>query len=62
MLDGAFTARFDQAGYLMLGLAWLAAFTAATAFVFHTRTSAAPPSTASRTIGAEHSPSVSRGA
>lgn len=41
MLDGAFTARFDQAGYLMLGFGWLAAFTAATAFVFHTRTSAA---------------------
>ena len=56
MLDGAFTARFDQAGYLMLGFGWLAAFTAATAFVFHTRTSGARPS-ASTTRPATRPPS-----
>jgi hypothetical protein len=61
MLDGAFTARFDQAGYLMLGLGWLAAFTAATVVVFHTRTSAARPTTAWRRVGAERSPSPARG-
>jgi hypothetical protein len=59
MLDGAFTARFDQAGYLMLGFGWLAAFTAATAVVFHTKTSAATrPGRASKMVGAERSPSV----
>ncbi len=38
LIDGAFTRRFDQVGYLLLGLAWLAAFTTATAVVFRRRT------------------------
>jgi hypothetical protein len=38
LIDGAFTARFDQGGYLLLGVAWLAALTAATAVVFRRRT------------------------
>jgi len=47
MIDGAFTNSFDQAGYLLLGLAWLAAFSAATTVVFHRRIGAArPPSPA----------------
>ena len=41
MIDGAFTAHFDQVGYLLLGLAWLAAFTTVTAVVFRRRTGAA---------------------
>jgi hypothetical protein len=45
MLDGAFTNRFDQVGYLALGLAWLAALTAATAVVFHRRVGSARPLT-----------------
>ena len=43
MIDGAFTGRFDQVGYLLLGLAWLAAFTAATAVVFRRRSSFGAP-------------------
>ena len=43
MIDGAFTGRFDQVGYLLLGLAWLAAFTVATSAVFHHRTGVAQP-------------------
>jgi len=38
LIDGAFTARFDEVGYLLLGLAWPAALTAATAVVFRRRT------------------------
>jgi len=38
MLDGAFTARFDQPWYLLLGLAWLLTLTAATGEVFRRRT------------------------
>ena len=38
LIDGAFTARFDEVGYLLLGLAWLAALTAATAVVYQRRT------------------------
>lgn len=38
LIDGAFTARFDQLGFLLLGLAWLAVLTAVTAVVFHQRT------------------------
>lgn len=38
LIDGAFTARFDEFGYLLLGLAWLAVLTAATAVVFRRRT------------------------
>ena len=38
MIDGAFTGRFDQFGYLLVGLAWLAALTAAAATVFRLRT------------------------
>ena len=38
LIDGAFTARFDETGYLLLGLAWLAALMAASAAVFHRRT------------------------
>ena len=41
MVDGAFTDSFDQFGYLLLGLAWLAAFTTASAVVFRSRTAAA---------------------
>lgn len=38
LIDGAFTARFDEVGYLLLGLAWLAALTAATTVVYQRRT------------------------
>ena len=38
MIDGAFTARFDQPGYLLLGVAWLAALTGTAVVVFHQRT------------------------
>lgn len=41
MIDGAFTGRFDQVGYLLLAVAWLAAFTAATVVVFQRRTATA---------------------
>lgn len=41
MIDGAFTDHFDRVGSLLLALGWLAAFTAATTFVFHRRTGAA---------------------
>lgn len=37
MIDGAFTGRFDQLGYLALGLVWLAAFSAATTMIFRHR-------------------------
>jgi hypothetical protein len=40
MIDSAFTDRFDQVGYLLLGLAWLCAFTIATAAVYQRRTEA----------------------
>jgi hypothetical protein len=39
LIDGAFTPGFDEAGGLMLGLAWLVGLTAAAAAIFH-RTSA----------------------
>ena len=38
MLDGAFTEHFDQLRFLLLGLAWLVALTAATGQVFRHRT------------------------
>ena len=38
MIDGAFTDSFDQFGALLLGLAWLVAFSTAAAAVFHRRT------------------------
>jgi hypothetical protein len=38
LIDGAFTSRFDEVGYLLLGLGWLAALTAVTSAVFHRRT------------------------
>jgi hypothetical protein len=38
LIDGAFTTQFDEVGYLLLGLAWLTALTAATTAVFHRRT------------------------
>ena len=41
LIDGAFTGRFDQLGYLLLALGWLAAFTTATVVVFHRRTATA---------------------
>lgn len=41
LIDGAFTARFDEVGQLLLGLAWLSVLTAATTFVFHRRTGVA---------------------
>ena len=44
LIDGAFTGRFDQVGYLLLGLAWLVAFGVATVIVFERRTGAARPS------------------
>ncbi len=37
LIDGAFTAQFDEVGYLLLGMAWLASLTAATIAVFHRR-------------------------
>ena len=41
MIDGAFTYRFDEFGYLFLGLAWLAAFSVATLSVYQRRTRSA---------------------
>ncbi len=41
MIDGAFTEHFDQTGYLLLGLAWLAVLTAAASHVFRRRTATA---------------------
>ncbi len=38
LVDGAFSARFDEADGLLLGLAWLAAATAVAALVFQRRT------------------------
>ena len=52
MLDGAFTGRFDQVGYLLLSLAWLAAFTAGTAVVFRRRIGAARRPTGPALVGA----------
>lgn len=43
-IDGAFTGRFDETAYLLLGLAWLAALMVASAAVFHRRTGTARPS------------------
>ena len=40
LIDSAFTARFDEIGALLLGLAWLAAITAVTSVVFARRTGA----------------------
>lgn len=40
MIDGAFTANFDQWRYLLLGLAWLLVLTVATGVVFRRRTAA----------------------
>jgi len=44
LIDGAFTGRFDETAYLLLGLAWLAALMVASAAVFHRRTGTARPS------------------
>ena len=56
LVDGAFTARFDKVGSLLLGLAWLVVLTAATTVVFHHRTGAARtgaiPTQNARTVGA----------
>ena len=52
MVDGAFTDRFDQLGSLLLGLAWLAAFTAGTVVVFRRRIEAARPLTGSAMVSA----------
>ena len=41
MIDGAFTGRFDEIGYLVLGLGWLATFVVATTAVFDRRMRAA---------------------
>lgn len=40
LIDAAFTTRFDQAGGLLLALAWLAALAAASTVVFHRQTNA----------------------
>ena len=37
IIDGALTNRFDQIGYLLLGLSWLAVITASTILVFRRR-------------------------
>jgi hypothetical protein len=64
LIDGAFTARFDSLGSLLLGLAWLAALTFATIVVFQRRTgSRRPPVTevrASRSPGAPRSAGAER--
>ncbi len=41
MIDGAFTGRFDEVRYLVLGLGWLVAFTVATVSVYQRRTGSA---------------------
>ena len=41
MIDGAFTAHFDQLWYLLLGVAWLVGLTAVTGEVFRRRTATA---------------------
>ena len=41
MIDGAFTGRFDEVRYLVLGLGWLVAFTVATVSVYQRRTRSA---------------------
>jgi len=38
LLDGGFSARFDQLGYLLLAMGWLAALAVATVVVFQHRT------------------------
>ncbi len=38
LIDGAFTGRFDEVRFLLLGLAWLVVFTVATAMVYQRRT------------------------
>ena len=45
LIDGAFTGRFDEFGYLLLGLGWLAAFSVVTVVVFRQRTGAAVTAT-----------------
>ena len=54
LIDGAFTARFDEVRYLMLGLAWLAGLTVVTTVVFQRRTGAAQPRSRSTTPGIGH--------
>ena len=51
MIDGAFTNSFDATLSMALGLAWLAALSAAAAAMFHFRAGAA-------TAGAQHRPHV----
>lgn len=41
LIDAAFTGRFDEVGYLLLGFGWLSALTAAATVVFHRRTAKA---------------------
>ena len=41
MIDGAFTGRFDEVRYLVVGLGWLVAFTVATVSVYQRRTGSA---------------------
>ena len=52
MLDGAFTGHFDQIGYLLLGLFWLATLTTAATAVFRRRTGPAQASHRRRHSGA----------
>ena len=59
MIDGAFTDRFDQYGYLLIGLAWLGALTGATAAVFRWRTAPARPAQPLRSPSATRPVAVS---
>ena len=51
MIDGAFTNSFDADLSMALGLAWLAALSAAAVAMFHFRAGAV-------TVGAQHRPPV----
>ncbi len=57
MIDGAFTGRFDEVWYLLLGLAWLAAFGVATTAVFGRRT----PTARTVTNGRRRNPVMATG-
>ena len=55
LIDAAFTTRFDEAGGLLLALAWLAALVAASAAVFHRQTSVpGVPRVTSSKLGERH--------
>lgn len=56
LIDGAFTGRFDELGALLLGVAWLGAFTAVTVVVFRRRTGGAPAVTGLTTLSDEGTP------